>query len=451
MKTKKNEKGIMITTLVIAFTMMLSSFSFMITTVKADTPVFPDVDLTASYAKPVYWAAEKDYVRGYSNGDFGPSDSCTRQQFVVILWRMAGRPSSGDATNPFSDVDSSTSGYKAILWAINEGIIKGFDDGTFRPTEPVTRAQVVMMLWRQEGRPTVSGGKSFSDVPSSISAYKPVMWGSGSGVVKGFSDGTFRPSEDCTRAQIVTFFYRYYRDVKGESVSVDLPGSGSGTASPEQPESTKLAERETKKQEEKATKPAEQEATKPAESETTKAAEQETTKKQEEQTTAHVHSWEKITKIVHHDAEYTTVHHEAEYTTKHHEAEYEEVWHEPVVEQQWVVTVPAHEEEIWKVHTVCDCGFDMTVNFAGMSKEEKSQALNEHLDQCGYGGWGTKPVLVGTETIPEQGYYADVTITEGYSEKVLIKKAYDEKVLVKEAYDEKVVTGYKCSACGATK
>ena len=48
---------------------------------------------------------------------------------------------------------------------------------------------------------------------------------------------------------------------------------------------------------------------------------------------------------------------------------------------------------------------------------------------------------IGTETIPEQGYYADVAATKGYS----------EKVLVKEAYDETVVTGYKCSACGATK
>ena len=190
---------------------------------QAATGVYPDVPLSSSWAKPVYWASENGYVQGYKNGNFGPKDNCTRSQFVVILWRMAGRPSSG-RSNPFSDVNSSMSAYKAILWAVNSGIIKGYSDGTFRPGNPVTRAQVVTMLWRKAGRPSASGS-GFPDVNSSMSAYRAIMWASGRKVVKGYSNGRFGPSDDCTRAQIVTMFYRYARDIEGKDVSVVLPGT----------------------------------------------------------------------------------------------------------------------------------------------------------------------------------------------------------------------------------
>ena len=96
---------------------------------------------------------ERDYVRGYQDGSFGPSDSCSRQQFVIMLWRLAGRPSADTdgAEVSFSDITPATPGYGAILWAVSRGIIRGYDDGTFRPDEKVTCEQALQRLKEWNG------------------------------------------------------------------------------------------------------------------------------------------------------------------------------------------------------------------------------------------------------------------------------------------------------------
>ena len=187
---------------------------------------FYDVnDSTQSYYKPVYWGADNGVVAGYDGGVyFGPDNDCTRAQFVTFLWRLAGKPT-GNKDVSFPDVDPNESYFRAVKWAVSEGIIVGYkhEDGpaTFEPNGTVTRGQVATMLWRFAGRktPTLPSTSPFSDIDASNSSYRAVVWGQKAGVIKGYKDGTFQPDASCLRQHIVTFLYRYARDVMGKNVN----------------------------------------------------------------------------------------------------------------------------------------------------------------------------------------------------------------------------------------
>lgn len=169
---------------------------------------FSDVSDSASYAKPVYWAVDNDIVKGYNDGTFRPDNKCTRAQFVTMIWRMCGRPEFSSYGKGFSDVDPSMSSYKPIMWGVDSGIIKGYKDGRFGPDDYVTRSQVVTMMWRLCGRPESKFKTNFSDVKSTMSAYKAIAWGEEQGIVHGYKDGRFGPDDACKRSQAVTFLYR---------------------------------------------------------------------------------------------------------------------------------------------------------------------------------------------------------------------------------------------------
>ena len=164
-----------------------------------------------TYYVPVYWAADNRITRNTVN--FNPEDTVTRGEFVAFLHRMAGEPGSS-AKLSFTDVNSSHKFYKAIRWAVGKGIIKGYKDKTFRPEVGVTRGEAATMLWRWAGKPAPKTSKSpFSDVkPSKADAYKAILWGNENGIIKG-KGGQFLKNDGCTRANIVTFLYRYNENV----------------------------------------------------------------------------------------------------------------------------------------------------------------------------------------------------------------------------------------------
>ena len=110
-----------------------------------------------------------------------------------------------------------------LQWAQEQGIVVGYKDGTFRPDNTVTRRQVAVMLWRYQGRPGASEDLRFADVCKGDSAYKAIRWEAEAGVIKGSKDAAgnavFKPDDKCLRRQIVTFLYRYARDVMKENVN----------------------------------------------------------------------------------------------------------------------------------------------------------------------------------------------------------------------------------------
>jgi len=174
---------------------------------------FRDVPETHSFQKAVYWAVGEGIAAGYSGdktGTFGVGDNITRGQVVMFLWRAAGQPKAKDLTSQsFSDVSKKSAFYKAIQWAVEEGIVGGYKDGTFRPGENCTRGQIAMFLWRYDGRKAPAGStQTFSDVPTSSNFYKAVQWAAEQDITAGYKDGTFGVNKSCTRGHCVTFLYR---------------------------------------------------------------------------------------------------------------------------------------------------------------------------------------------------------------------------------------------------
>lgn len=168
---------------------------------------FVDVPASAYFADAVAWAVEKGITNGMGDNSFAPNASCTRAQMVTFLWRLAGSPKAS-ASNPFADVDSSSYYYDAVMWAVSKGITNGTGVDTFSPDATVTRGESVTFLFRYAGKPAASGS-SFSDVAASAYYADAVAWAAANGVTNGTGDNTFSPANDCTRAQIVTFMYRY--------------------------------------------------------------------------------------------------------------------------------------------------------------------------------------------------------------------------------------------------
>ena len=173
----------------------------------ATTISFRDVKQSDYYYDAVKWAVEKGITEGTSTETFSPHASCTRAQTVTFLWRAAGSPEPTGIANPFSDLSPNAYYYKAVLWAVENGITQGTSTDTFSPDATVTRGQTVTFLHRAAGSPA-AGNDSFNDVSANAYYAKAVAWANENGITSGTGSNKFSPNADCTRGQIVTLLYR---------------------------------------------------------------------------------------------------------------------------------------------------------------------------------------------------------------------------------------------------
>ena len=170
---------------------------------------FGDVSESSYYYDPVLWAVQKGITNGTTPTTFSPYDPCTRGQIVTFLWRAFGSPEPEKDENPFTDVPENMYYYKAILWAVEQGITTGTSATTFSPEDTCTRGQVATFLWRACGKPEPQGSENpFTDVPETVYYYEPILWAVENGITNGTGNGKFSPEDSCTRGQIVTFLYR---------------------------------------------------------------------------------------------------------------------------------------------------------------------------------------------------------------------------------------------------
>ena len=174
---------------------------------------FIDVKTTDYFYNSVKWAVGKNITNGTSSTTFSPYKSCTRAEIVTFLWRAAGSPEPTITRNPFRDVNAVThsSYYKAILWASQKGITSGTSATAFSPDQVCTRAQIVTFLYRYAGQPSGYYSNPFKDVGATSEAryYNDILWAVGKGITTGTSATTFSPYASCNRAEAVTFLYRY--------------------------------------------------------------------------------------------------------------------------------------------------------------------------------------------------------------------------------------------------
>ena len=174
---------------------------------------FADVPDAHAFVDEIGWLADSGVTTGYADGTFRPGAAVLREQMAVFLWRQAGEPAVSDlpATSPFADVPTSHAFYRAIVWLSDSGISTGYEDGTFRPGQPVLREQMAAFLHRFRGllAAPANGSGSFVDVPSSSTFRTQIQWLAGSKISTGYSDGTFRPAQPVLREQMAAFLFRY--------------------------------------------------------------------------------------------------------------------------------------------------------------------------------------------------------------------------------------------------
>ena len=171
---------------------------------------FVDVFATDYYYDAVLWAVQEGITNGTSATTFSPGEACTRAQMATFLWRAAGSPDPVGVSNPFADVDADAYYAKAVQWAYEQGITGGTSATTFSPEEACTRGQMATFLCRMADGKPVNDTVIFADIKADKYYAKAVQWAYEQKITAGTSATTFSPDDPCTRAQMVTFLYRFF-------------------------------------------------------------------------------------------------------------------------------------------------------------------------------------------------------------------------------------------------
>ncbi len=178
----------------------------------AENP-FMDVAENAWYKAAVDYVHSAGLMNGISNAAFGPDITTTRGMIVTILYRMENPPAVSGVAG-FIDVAADQYYTDAVAWASANGIVGGYGNGTFGPNDPITREQLVTMLWRYAGSPESSYAlDSFQD-QGEVSGYAAtaMAWAVEHGIVSGTSATTLSPADISTRAQLAAILMRFCAD-----------------------------------------------------------------------------------------------------------------------------------------------------------------------------------------------------------------------------------------------
>ena len=142
------------------------------------------------------------FLVGYTDGTFGPERNMTRAEVTTMFARLLTEQIEADKTysNTFTDVPKGYWAANYIGYMQQFGIITGYSDGSFRPDAPVTRAEFAAIASRFEK--LTEGSKSFADVPDTYWAARYINFAATRGWVTGYSDGTFKPENPITRAEV---------------------------------------------------------------------------------------------------------------------------------------------------------------------------------------------------------------------------------------------------------
>lgn len=143
------------------------------------------------------------------SGELDPEAAADRGAVVTILWKIAGKPVVNYIL-PFADVDEESGIAEAVRWAASEKIVNGFEDETFRADQKITREQLAVMLFSMAKAENVKTSADFTDI-SEVSdwAVDAVNWAVSEGIINGFEDGTLRPAGEVTVAEVIAAAVRF--------------------------------------------------------------------------------------------------------------------------------------------------------------------------------------------------------------------------------------------------
>ena len=192
---------------------------------------YTDIEDGSWYESAVEYCWKNELMDGVTGSSFGPNELMTRGVLALALYRLADEPvvtlegkdyDSGSeqvdeedaptAEYPFSDVEPDSPYANAILWAWQEGIIGGYDDGTFGPDIPITREQIAAIFWQAQGKKLAQKAAPFTDLKEVSSwAVNAVEWVWYVGLMTGKEDGAFDYAGYTTRAEGAVILRAYDR------------------------------------------------------------------------------------------------------------------------------------------------------------------------------------------------------------------------------------------------
>ena len=219
-ESKMKHKLTRITALMLA---VIMSFSMLLVPVQAAS--FTDVPEKAWYKAAVDYVSEKGWMNGVGEMTFAPTMDVTRAMFVTLLAAYADEDVDNNSA-AFTDTGAGKWYTGSAAWAAGLEIVKGIGDGRFAPNRAITRQDLCVMLYKYL---QVSGielkadaDRTYADF-AGVSAYakEAVAFCAASGLVTGFEDGTFRPKNTATRAQVAQILMRLDQLRQGEELPED--------------------------------------------------------------------------------------------------------------------------------------------------------------------------------------------------------------------------------------
>ena len=179
-----------------------------------NTKNFSDVPASSWYSDAVDFASSRELFSGTSAATFSPEVSMTRGMLTQVLYSLENNPEI-TSTAAFTDVTSQDWYASAVHWAAGEGIVTGYEDGSFGANDVITREQLAVMLYRYAQTAGYDTSAStdlsgYSDV-GQISSYaaQALAWANAEGLISGTSDTTLSPTASATRAQVATILMRF--------------------------------------------------------------------------------------------------------------------------------------------------------------------------------------------------------------------------------------------------
>ena len=159
------------------------------------------------------FASSRELFNGVGNGQFGMNTTMNRAMMATVFYNLENGPEH-DGEHDFHDVDENRYYAKPVAWAAESGVLSGYSDGSFRADAPVTREQLAVMLWNYSGKPSGIKALDHSDA-GNISNYakEAMQWAVENGVMSGRANGQLDPKGAATRAEVAQMFKNYIEKV----------------------------------------------------------------------------------------------------------------------------------------------------------------------------------------------------------------------------------------------
>lgn len=179
--------------------------------VEASTPEklpagsYHDVSSAHWASSEISQLGEQGIINGYKGSIFNPDNKVTRAEAATMLSKALDLPASSNTS--YSDVPDSHWASDYINGVTAKGYFSGYEDGTFKPDEPIDRAEIAS-LFKRAFKLDASGSDSFSDISSDHWAYEDIQTLSASSIATGYRDNTFKPYKETIRSEFAVFLYR---------------------------------------------------------------------------------------------------------------------------------------------------------------------------------------------------------------------------------------------------